>query len=151
MTENQKVFVKNRVAEDLVAKFDFVENSAIRTIVFTTGRCNTKRNRAVFGEFCGVWRGVENVSEPHQFNKKTRTTETPRVFVPFRLIIRFFVSSVAEATVSLYGRFPQSPRSLGTTNHTGGSGGLYGLTLFKQMNTRATLLLRMCVLRSYSN
>ena len=45
------MFVKNRVAENLVAKFDFVENSAIRTIVFTTGRRNAKINRTVFGEF----------------------------------------------------------------------------------------------------
>ena len=52
MTENQKVFVKNRVAENLVAKFDFVENSAIRTIVFTTGQINRiTKTAVVFGEF----------------------------------------------------------------------------------------------------
>ena len=63
---------------------------------------------------------------------KKRTPRSCLVFVSLRFIFRFFDSSVADACVPPYGRFPRSLRSLGMTNYTGGSGVFFGLTLLNK-------------------
>ena len=46
------MIVKNRTAGILFIKFDFVKNSVIRTLVFTTGQINSiTKTAVVFGEF----------------------------------------------------------------------------------------------------
>ena len=73
------MFVKNRVAENLVAKFDFVENSAIRTLVFTTGQINTQLKQPSFSTSFTLCDEVRKMRPNRNVStKKAGTAKLPR-------------------------------------------------------------------------